>query len=229
MSPFFLVSLILFLIWFGLILFAPSTRREQVVMSVVGLIIAPGALVIASTDYRGAGSAIASAGIEDLLFSFALFGIAAVIYQTLLGKRLEKRTASRHKISNPALHWTSLLVIISSIWLFAILLFSGIYGLHVLHAAMVGGLLIGIYVIADRKDLLGDAILSAIFMAVLVFLIEQIFFIRLFPEAASNFWSTESVSGITLAGIPAEELHWAAVVGFTVGPLYEYIRRYTIT
>ncbi len=226
MSSFFLTSLVLFLIWLGIILFSPTTRREQVIMSLVGLIVAPGALMIASGDYRHAESQMSTIGIEDLLFSFAMFGIAAVIYQVLLGKRIERRMGQRRKVQNATRHWSSLTIIIASVWLFAILFLSRVYGIHPIHAAIVGGLFIGIYIIADRHNLLIDALLSGLFMAILIFLVEQIFFVRLFSNAATTFWSTEALSGLTVGGIPIEEIHWAAVVGFTVGPLYEYIRRY---
>lgn len=225
MTPFFLASLILFLLWLGFLLFSGETRREQLVMSVIGLIVAPGALMISAHDYRGVDSSVTAAGIEDLLFSFALFGIAAVIYHILLGKRLEARKGTRTNIQSRGIAWTSQLVIMIGIWLFAILFLSGLYGIAPVHAAIVGGLFIGIYVIADRKDLFADALLSALFMAVLVFSIEQIFFVRLYPEASLLFWNPAMVSGTTLAGIPIEEIHWAAVVGFAVGPVYEYVRR----
>jgi hypothetical protein len=198
-------------------------------MSMIGLVIAPGALMISANDYRGVESSVAAAGIEDLLFSFALFGIAAVIYHVLLGKHVEKRTVKRTSIKNPALNWTSRLTILSGAWLFVLLVLSGLYGIAPIQAAIVGGLFVGIYIIADRKDLLADALLSALFMAVLVFIVEQVFFVRLYPDAQLLFWNTEMISGVTVAGIPIEELHWAAVVGFAVGPVYEYVRRFRLT
>lgn len=228
MSPFFIVSLVMFLIWLGFILFSSKTRREQIIMSFVGLIVAPGALMIASADYRGQGTQIAAIGIEDLLFSFALFGIAAVIYQVLLGKRISNRTIERRRVQPAILHWAAQLVIMISAWLLILLVMNAFFGMGVIQSAVIGGLFVGIYIIADRKDLLADALLSGFFTLVLVFVTEQLFFVRLFPEAISNFWTSETVSGIVLGGIPFEELLWAAVVGFAIGPLYEYIRRYQL-
>jgi len=192
-------------------------------MSLVGLVVAPGAILIAATDYRGTSALDASSfGIEDLIFSFALFGIAAVIYGVLLGKRAHALRGKRHRISSPTLHWGSKLTVISGIWLFTTLILLAELGVDPIQAFVISGVFIGIYIIADRKDLLYNALLSAVFIAVLVFLVEQIFFVRLYPDAI--FWSQEVTNGLLLAGIPIQEILWAAVVGFAVGPLYEYVR-----
>jgi len=47
------------------------------------------------------------------------------------------------------------------------------------------------------------------------------------PKAAS-FWKFDTLSSFVIGGIPLEEILWAAVVGFTIGPLYEWLRRYQL-
>ena len=69
-----------------------------------------------------------------------------------------------------------------------------------------------------------EQILSGIFISGLVFAAEQVFFGRMFPEAAPAFWQARHLSGLMLGGIPVEEIVWSGVVGFAIGPLYEYMR-----
>lgn len=228
--PLFLISsLVLFFIWLAFFLFSNQTRREQVIMSLVGLVLAPGVLIVVANDYRNAYfDQAAGVGLEDLIFSFALFGIAAVIYQILIGKHTHKFRGDRWKHSHPAVHWITHLFLVLGLWTFTSLLLMYTFELASIRALIVGGLMIGIYIIADRKDLLFDALLSGLFMMVLVFIIEQIFFVRLFPVAAQAFWRMDEMAFYSFGGVPFEELIWAAVVGFTIGPLYEWLRRYEL-
>lgn len=229
MQAFLFTSLLLFLVWLVLVLCSSRTRREQMIMSVVGLIVAPGVLLIAANDYQSIiTKPLATFGIENLLFSFSLFGIAAVIYQVLIGAHTHKIRGTRYRASHPAVHWYIHLLIVLGLWIFLSLLLVDVFEMEALRALIVGGLLIGVYTIADRKDLLLDALLSGVFMTILIFLMEHIFFVQLFPEAANSFWRWEDFTTFFIGGIPLEELLWAAVVGFAIGPMYEWLRRYEL-
>ncbi|MBI4437958.1 hypothetical protein HY631_03350 [Candidatus Uhrbacteria bacterium] len=228
MSSFLLVSLVLFAIWLMTMLFWEETRREQVVMSIVGLVLSPGILLLVASDYRRAAESGASAiGIEDLIFAFSLFGISAVIYQALIGRHAHKLHLSRFDPSHPT-HWVGRLILVLGLWAFASLLLISVFALSTIDALIAGGLLLGMYIIADRHDLLVNAVLSSLFTAALVFITEQLFFVRLFPADAAAFWQWDAVSSFVVGGIPLEELVWAAVVGFTIGPMYEWLRQYKI-
>ncbi|MFH1404972.1 MAG: lycopene cyclase domain-containing protein [Patescibacteria group bacterium] len=229
MPPFLTVSIILFIIWLVVFFLSKLTRKEQILMSFIGLILSPGALYLAHQDYRASYLGLAaSIGIEDLLFAFSLFGLAAVAYQALLGKQAKPVGRARHKIQNPALHWGTHLLIIFSLWIFVSLLSLILFAVTSVTAFVIGGVMIGIYIIADRKDLLYNALFSGLIIAILVFLIEQLFFVRLYPQAAAIFWQFDDAYGLVLGGIPLLEILWAGVVGFTVGPLYEYVRNWKL-
>jgi hypothetical protein len=226
MSSFLITSIIFFIIWLAFFLFSNETRKEQLIMSVVGLVLSPGALLIATNDYRQIiSNNVPIVGIEDLIFAFSFFGIAAVIYQVLLGKHTHKMRGSKYQAEHLG-HWVGHLILTLGAWAFASLLLIHVFALASVQAAIVGGLLIGMYIIADRHDLLLNALLSGVFMGSLVFIIEQIFFVRLFPIDAGAFWQLDHLSQFVIGGVPLEEIMWAAVVGFTVGPLYEWLRRY---
>jgi len=224
MATFLYVSLVLFIIWLAFFLFSPSSRREQVLMSFIGLLLSP-AIMLLTFGSRSNLSSVPPIGIEDALFAFSLFGVASVIYQVIFAKHLEFLRDGRSKKVPSYFRWTASLIFTICAWLFLATAITVLFSVPALQATIASGLMVGIYIIADRKDLLADALLSGFFIAILIFIIEQLFFLRLFPEAAQALWQTNQVKGILLSGIPLEEMLWISVVGFTIGPLYEYVRR----
>ncbi len=227
--PFLALSVSLLVVWLIIFFFSKETRREQLFMSVVGVVLAPGVLYVALSDYRRSlpvsGAPI---GIEDFLFAFALCGISAVIYQVVFGRHLSKLRGERFFVRPRHLHWVSMLVIVTGIWAAISLTLTTLFPINSVYAFAVGGLLIGTYVIADRHDLLLNALVSGAFVALLVFVLEQVFFTRLFPVDAGSVWQIENLSGTLFGASPIEELLWIGVVGFTLGPLYEYVRGYRL-
>ncbi len=229
MPAFLFTSLVLFLVWLLFLLFSDKTRREQIIMSIVGLILCPGILLIVANDVRSTLSDGSLAiGIEDLIFAFSLFGISAVLYQVVLGQHTHKLKGKRLQMGHPVMHWFIHLVLILGIWAFLSLLFIDIFELAAIRALIMGGLLVGTYIIADRHDLLFDALVTGLLVAILVFVSEQIFFVRLFPDAVAGFWQFGAIRSFMIGGIPLEEILWSAVVGFTIGPMYEYLKRYEL-
>ena len=222
MPSFLIASIAFFVVWLVLLFLSPKTRKEQIIMSIIGLVISPGALFLANVDRRGIlFDGVIAVGIEDALFAFSLFGAAAVLYQALLGKHASPVPRSRQTLGhNPALHWAAHLVIIVGAWLFVSLLTLSLFEVPTLRAFILGAVMVGIYIVADRKDLLYNALFSGLIITIVVFVIEQLFFVRLYPGAAATL--------TTLGGVPMEQLVWAAVVGFAVGPLYEYVRHWKI-
>ena len=198
-------------------------------MSVVGLVITPALFLIAGSSYHvlAPGQSL-SIGIEDFLFSFSLFGIASIIYHILLGKHVHKFKGDRLRLKNPAAHWIAHLILMIGTWICLSLGAIVVFAIQPMQAILFGGAMIGMYIIASRNDLLIDALLSGLMTAALVFIVEQLFFIRLFPEVAANYWQWSTLSKFVLGGIPLEEIFWAAIVGFTIGPMYEWLRRYRI-
>lgn len=226
MTSFLLTSLIFFVIWLAMFLFSDQTRKEQIIMSIVGLVLSPGILLIATYDFRNIVSdSVSVVGVEDFIFAFSFFGVAAVIYQVLIGKHAHKLRGSKYEIHHMG-HWVGHLFLILGVWAFLSLLFIYVFGLASVQGLFMGGLLVGTYIIADRHDLTMNALLSGLFMTALIFIVEQVFFVRLFPVDAAAFWQFDALSGFLIGGIPLEELMWAAVAGFAIGPLYEWLRGY---
>lgn len=229
MTSFLIVSIVLFLVWLTFFFFSEETRREQIIMSMVGAIVAPGILTIVAVDYRNIlVEQVGSIGIEDFIFTFSLFGIAAVAYQAILGKHLHRYRGDRIKITHPVIHLLTHLILLLALWAFVSLLLVHVFELESIRSLIVGGVLMGTYIIADRHDLLLNALVSGIFLALLILIIEQFFFVRLNPVDAATFWQWNAISPLLIGGVPLEEIIWSAVVGFAVGPLYEWLRRYEV-
>src|SRR3989338_3662730 len=180
MPAFFLLSLMLFLIWCLFLVFSKNTRQEQLLISVIGIIFMPLVLALASLDPRGQPTdMVFSLGIEDLLFSSSLFGLAAIIYQALLGRHLR-----RLKVKKPIITPFGQTIVLIMVWTLLAMAFLLVYNFPLLTALVTSGLLIGIYVIIRRRDLFLDALLSSLFLTLMLFILEQIYFVHLFPTSA---------------------------------------------
>lgn len=223
MTPFAYLALTLLTIWVFVLLLSEETRKEQIIMSLIGLVLSPAVLLLAASGDRS-WDGFLSVGYDDFLFSFALFGVAAVIYQAVTGKQTKPIKRRRRRLKNRKLHWLARLLILAGIWLFISLLANLFFEIYLGQAFIVAGLLIGMYVMIDRRDLMINGLFSGAFIALLIFFLEKVFLLRLFPEAPFSLWPIEPAMA-SLAGVPLAEIVWAAIVGFTVGPLYEYVRQ----
>lgn len=219
MPTFLYASLALFAVWSLLLLLSRPTRREQLVMSLVGLVVAPGALAVAAAE--GTGPIAGPIGVEDLIFAVSFFGIASVAYEALMGVHLHAAPLPRKEPKNPWLAWAGRLLLAVSFWAAVSVSNLFVFDLSVPRAMAAGALLLAVYVVADRKDLLLNGLVSGFFMASLLFLCQQLFFVRLFPaEAAARAWTAP----YALGNVSVDLLLWAAMAGFAIGPLYEYVR-----
>lgn len=224
MLAYFSLTSILFLIWILLLIFGSRARREQLIMSVFGLLLAPIMLYLAANDVRaGLLQTSESFGLVDFVFAGSLFGIAAVIYHVLTSHHVYKLRRRRFRHESLT-HWIAQLVIVLAIWFSTALLVMTFFNVDSLHAMATGALLVGIYIIADRKDLLLDALLSGVFVGLLLFILSQLFFLRFYPELGANLIDPTTANFVHLGGLPLSQLFWGFLVGFTIGPLYEYVR-----
>ncbi|HLD18330.1 MAG TPA: lycopene cyclase domain-containing protein [Patescibacteria group bacterium] len=227
-DPFVGVSIVFFLFWVLTLLFSKKTRREQLLMSIIGLLLAPIVLISALADVRrGPAEATSFVGWEDALFVISLFGLASVVYEIFAGRHLAslREWPWVWSLRPHPLHWGFKLVLLTSAWVAAVFAILALMPLRPFSAFVLGGLLVGGYVLVHRHDLVANALASGLLAAVLVFFVEQFFFVRLFPEAAAEIWKMESLSGWMAGSVPVEELLWVAVVGFAIGPLYEFVRQ----
>ncbi len=229
MNTFLIIALALFIVWLLVLFVSRTTRREQLVMSVVGLVLTPPALLMSLADFRHAiEEGVASIGVEDFIFAFSLFGIAAVIYQVVFGKHVRKMRGGKVGFVNGVANWIAKLVVVIGVWVVVAMSLIALFQIMSIHAFIIAGVMIGIYVVAERHDLLLNALFSGFFIALLVFLLELLLVSRLYPEYGICLWDVAFITEYLFLGVPVEDILWAGVVGFTIGPLYEYLRHYRL-
>jgi hypothetical protein len=212
-----LLSSFFFLFWGILFLYSKQTRKEQLFMSFLGLLLSP-ALLLTSIKIQPPQTILPVVGLTEFLFLFAFCGVAAVIYQVIIGNRLVFIHRKRLILPSRMIHWISHLIILLGIWIIISLVILLLFPLNFSNAFLIATLFIGIYIIADRHDLLLDALVSGVFLSLLVFTLEYVFRALLFST------STEITIDNLLNPIASNNILWVGIVGFTIGPLYEYVK-----
>lgn len=207
-------SLFFLLVWIILFLYRRDLRKEMLIMSLVVAPMGPLSQFFYLRDYWQpelfSGWVI---GFEDLLFGFAIGGIAAVIYEIFFGKKYVKRHLPTHS------KWMFAVALFGIIWMFVgsmVLNFNSIY------VSTLGFLIIGTSILFYRHDLLKDALFSGLLVGGLMFVFYLIFS-QLFDGVIQEWWKLENISGILIFSAPLEELMWGFGWGFVAGPAYEFI------
>jgi len=211
----YLIGCIFFLIiWLILYIKRKDVRTKMLKMSIVVAPLGPLSSPLFLRDYWHPQFFNGwTVGIEDALFSFAIAGIAVVIYEELLGKRYISRHLKSHS------KWMLGAAVFGIIWMYIgneVLNFNSIY------VSTSGLILIGLAVVIIRHDLLKDALFSGLIMS-LIMLVFYSLFSYTFHGIIQEWWHLKNLSGIIIAGAPLEELMWGFGWGFIAGPAYEFI------
>lgn len=158
-------------------------------------------------------------GLEDVLFGFAIGGIAAVLYEEILGQRLERRERKQNWI----------LLAFASIGLFSMVIFNNVLGINSIFASCIGFLLTSLVILRFRPDLLRNALLSGLFLAGVMFAFYFFYFSFFLDYAREIFLLHSEPWAIWIFGrIPLTEMLWAVCWGMVGGPLYEFWRGYRL-
>lgn len=205
------------LVWIILFLYRRDLRKEMLTMS---LLVAPLGFtqVFYFQDYWRPDyfwkPIINMVGIEDILFSFFIGGIAAVIYEEFFGKKYTKR----HLQSR--IWWMFGFVVLSIVFMAIGRL---IFKINFMYLSILFSLFIGVLIIILRHDLLMDALFSGLLIGGLMFIFYLVFG-QLFDGIIQKWWMLKNISGILIFGVPLEELMWGFSWGFVAGPTYEFIK-----
>lgn len=146
--------------------------------------------------------------ISRAILAFSIGAISAAIYEAYLSPYFTRvRHSNRHHLF--------FLSVGPIIFLLLFLSFS-----QPLATSVALGVLANfVVVMVIRRDLFWDAAFAAIFFAVLYGLTFILAFNSV-PGDVSRLWFTGSLSGLTLWGLPAEELIVSGLFGALWGPLY---------
>lgn len=206
-------TLIFFIPWAILFLLRKDYRKEMLFMS---LAIGVGSIVTAylwwTIDWWQPETITGTrVGIEDFLLGFSNGGIAAILYEAIFRKRFsEKRKVQ---------HFNTFTICLILFFIIAFLF----WGLNITSfwASTTAMILAAAFLLFTRRDLFLNALMSGFLMALVSLPIYYIL-IWLFPGFVHKTWLSQYLSGITITGIPVEDIVFYFLFGFIIGPFYEY-------
>jgi hypothetical protein len=156
-------------------------------------------------------------GIEDFLWAAAVGGIAAIAGEICLRDKLAALRKSRHVRH----YWPFLLVAV----LLTILEF--LHPHKTMENVIISGA-VGAFVLAWlRRDLIPLMLTSTASFTALYFLLFCCV-LFLYPQFVQRFYNLPNLLGIYVAGIPIEELMFAATFGALWSVAYEYVHGYRL-
>lgn len=223
LSYYSVMTLILALTWILIFLTKPELRREILLISVLGVVLLP----IWITTQISSGFRIiddfSSVQLLDLLFLFSISGISATIYHAFFGKHYHNMPKISSKKNKDAIAqlWATRLFLSFIFFVWITILLATFFHLSIAYSILLSAIMIVIYIISHRQDLLGDSIWSAILTAIIVLLASNL---------GSIFTHTTPVipfidSGAFINGVSVDLLCWSLALGLILGPLYEFTRR----
>lgn len=159
--------------------------------------------------------------LESLLFSFAVGGIAAILYESFVRKSRIQITfheihASRHRFHRLAL--LSPIVSFGFLYLFT--------PLNPIYSASIAMLIGAVATAFCRPDLLKPMLVGSLLFVSLYFAVFLVGFVWLSPGYVQAVWNLPAISGVLVLGVPIEELLWAATLGAMWSSVYEHFTWY---
>ena len=151
--------------------------------------------------------------LESFIFCFGIGGLAVVLYELFIPVRHEQiRPGSSAHFSHP-------LALVITPLIFVILALTT--GINPIYCAFIALALGSCLILLSRRDLLRKMLMSAfIFLG-----LYSAYFLTLVvavPGYVERVWNLRVLSGISILGIPLEELGFAFVFGFFWSGVYEY-------
>ncbi|HCE30951.1 hypothetical protein A2778_05635 [Candidatus Daviesbacteria bacterium RIFCSPHIGHO2_01_FULL_40_24] len=208
-------SLLLLVIWLLIFISQKKLRKEMLIAS---LIITPAAL---SELFFVPGYWLPDTignpklSIEDFIFTFAVGGIVAVLYELFMkGKIKHQRLCSCFK-------GELLPGLVLGVGILAIFLAYSIFKINFMYAVYIGIIINIALMTITRPDLLGKILYSGLLFGLFYFLFFSAF--AFFIPDFIMHWNINNLSGLILRGVPLEEIVWAFGVGALLGPIYEYL------
>ena len=153
--------------------------------------------------------------IESVIFSFAIGGIGAVLYNGLLHKRLEPMDLEERRQARHGWHrWA----FATPFALFPILYFLPWNPIYAGIGAMVGGAVVAVWCRPDLapNTLVGGVLFLGLYTAFLLALKWSA------PGYIEEVWNLKALSGVLLYGLPLEELLFGFSFGLMWTAIYEH-------
>ena len=218
-----LVTFMLSFCWLAVFYFAPSLRREMIVLGVFAVFLMPFVFALNQLDSPELTERFLQIQFVDLLFSFVLAGLAGTLYHVLFGKHYHKLPRiERKKFTEGSLTqlWLMRLFITFLLLIWGVIFLHLLFGVRLPLAFLLASITLSVYMLSHRHDLLSDALWSSFLTAFTVYLSASL--VSIFTE--TNFSVAPISSDAAVFGVPLDLLLWSAAAGLALGPLYEYIR-----
>jgi hypothetical protein len=201
--------------WLFLYIYRKDLREEMVFM---GILIATGAMFLEAFVWTKdwwqpktiTGTVV---GIEDALLGFLVGGIIASIYEEIFKDRLVR---IRERKSYHIRHFLIVIILSALIGNFTFFYLK----MHSYYSSILSMFIPTLLVYLYRKDLIMLSIVTGIIITLVSIPVYYLSFF--FDPLAINMWFHQNISGITLLGIPIEDLVWFFVTGIFLSPLYEF-------
>jgi len=211
-------SLMFLAIWGVIFYFRKDLRREMLVTGVMGsFVVWVGGAYWFTHDWWYPETLLGNGGgIEDIIFGFANFGIAAVIYDAVFHRRYS------------ATHWHKPKIYIGIFFLLIIIgglsIFLFLRGMMSFVAYPFVALLASLVLWFSHRQLFANSMWSGV---LLVLLSTPVYWIMntINPGWIDHTYLFNSLTGITLLTVPIEEYVYYFATGIIIGPLFEYSKR----
>lgn len=228
MNPWLVFTLFLLGVWLAIFLAIKNVRKE---MFLISLFSAPFGLseIFVVPAYWSPPSlfnlnSTTGFDIESIIFTFAVGGIACELIETLT--RMMDAVRMKHKkidtkglgIKRYEIHWISILLpIVLGFPLYILRPFNPIYSLIIqFSAGAIATMLFAPHL--TRKIVIGGLLFLAFY-----FLSFLLVFGVVYPDAVVSFWNLSALSGISVLGVPVEELLCAFSLGMVLNSIYERV------
>lgn len=211
-----LLSLYLFCIWLALFLSRRDLRRKIMRASAAGAFAGLLCEIWYFKDYWRPPSllGIATISVEDVLFGFAITGIAVSIYDVAFKRENVREFRARKR----------LFLVFFGIGAVSVLVFNNWLGFNSYLVSSFTCIILSMVMVAIRKDLLAPAVVSgalcvAVFIPIYVILLNW-----LSPAYFDNYFLLHNTRlGITVLGnVAVTEIIWYFAWGCLAGVLYDF-------
>lgn len=154
---------------------------------------------------------------EDFLYGIFFGGITTVIYQFIFGvKFCENAKASSRKTT----------LILGGICILIMFLIVNILNINSIYGQILCLIVVAIYIIIKRPDLLKHMVISGFVVSIFTFLWQECV-LAIYPDAVNKYWEMDSLQNIFFLGVPAEELLFAFAIGLSGALYFEFSRGFT--
>lgn len=157
-------------------------------------------------------------GLEDYLFGLAFTGICTGLFDLLAVKSDQKATV-RFCVSGSAMLLSVSIVIIPT----GMFILSTLLGFNSIYALVIIGFCGSTIALFRRPDWITPAFQTAILMGISLWVSYTVFYLKLYPGIIDHWWHKNISAGLSIGGVPFEELLWAIMSGLFIGPVSRHL------